>query len=100
MGTLSYGNQQIEFEDRVLAHLQLVLGSKLRRQESFFMSWKETADTGAGRTTLWINPFIPMAFRYRGDTMPGINRAWLEELTASANSAQGLMLSDETSPHP
>ncbi|SMQ74980.1 hypothetical protein [Agreia sp. VKM Ac-1783] len=43
MGKLIYGDAEIEieFDDRALTHVQLVLGSKLRRGESFFFSWKD-----------------------------------------------------------
>ena len=90
-----YGGLEIQFEDRVLAHLQLVIGTKLRRSERFFLSWRDTEQSDEGRTTLWIDPSIPLIFRYKGDTMPSINRQWLDHLMQSSNSAQGLFLSDE-----
>ena len=36
MGKLTYDSTlTVDFDDRVLAHLQLVIGAKLRRAESF-----------------------------------------------------------------
>ena len=97
MGRLIYAQtRSIEFDDRVLAHLQLVISSKLRRGESMTMSWTNTADTGSGRSAVWLHPAIPLQFDFASRTTPTINREWLQELSAAANSAQGLVLSDDT----
>jgi len=50
IGKLIYSGTEVEFEDRALVHLQIVIGSKLRRGESFFPSWNDSATVGAGRT--------------------------------------------------
>jgi hypothetical protein len=50
MGVLIYGSgAEYEIEDRVLAHLKVVIAAKLRRQENFFLSWSNDADAGSGR---------------------------------------------------
>ena len=50
MGRLIYDNTTaVEFDDRVLAHLQLVIGTKLRRGEGFFLNWKDDPSVGDGR---------------------------------------------------
>ncbi|WP_308287655.1 hypothetical protein [Cryobacterium inferilacus] len=36
-----------------------------------------------------------MFFKYNGGKTPIINRAWIDVLTAAANSGQGLLLSAE-----
>jgi hypothetical protein len=97
MGKLLYGDADIEidFDDRALAHLQIVIGSKLRRGESFFFSWKDHIDVGDGRSSIWIDRAIPMYFKYSGGKNPLINRGWLEALTNSANSGQGLVFTPE-----
>ena len=96
MGKLLYGaGTEINFDDRVLAHLQLVIGLKLRRREGFFFSWRDEQSTGDGRSVIWIDPAIPLIFRYNGGRMPQINREWLETLTLSSNSAHGLQLTEE-----
>lgn len=96
MGKLLYGpNIEVVFDDRVLAHLQLVIGLKLRRGESFFFSWRDEQAVGDGRSVIWLDPSIPLVFRYNGGRMPRINRDWLEVLTQSSNSAQGLQLTEE-----
>jgi len=94
---LLYGDsgREIEFDDRVLAHLQIVIGTKLRRHESFFFSWKDDPVVGNGRSSIWIAPSIPLFFKFATLGRPAINREWLEELTVSSNNAQGLFLSNE-----
>ncbi|MGN6762305.1 MAG: DUF7882 family protein [Leifsonia sp.] len=96
MGKLIYGGTtEIGFEDRVLAHLQIVIGLKLRRKEGFFFSWRDEQGVGDGRSAIWIDPAIPLLFRYSGGRHPRINKTWLEQLTMSSNSAQGLQLTEE-----
>jgi hypothetical protein len=85
----------VEFDDRALVHLQLVIGSKLRRGESFFLSWNDPVSVGGGRSSVWLHPAIPLFFTYDGGKTPSINRAWVEVLIASANSGHGLLLSAE-----
>ncbi|MFF2053716.1 ATP-dependent DNA ligase [Leifsonia sp. NPDC058194] len=96
MGTLIYaGSREIAFDDRTLAHLQIAIGLKLRRQEGFFFAWEDGVDGGGGRGAVWIDHSIPLLFRYESVQAPKISREWLEELTASSNSSQGLVLADE-----
>jgi len=45
MGILHYGANTFEMDDRLLSHLQLVIGVKLRRGENFFMGWRDAART-------------------------------------------------------
>ncbi|WP_022899314.1 hypothetical protein [Humibacter albus] len=97
MGALLYGGPEIEvkFDDRVLAHLQVVIGAKLRRGESFFFTWRDDVSVGDGRSSVWLAPGIPLYFRYSGSKPPAINPEWIERLALSANGAQGLRLMDE-----
>lgn len=97
MGKLLYGSpsMEIDFDDRALVHLQIVISSKLRRRESFVFSWRDSPEVGDGRSSIWLDPSIPLYFRYFGSRVPAINREWLEALTESANSAGGLHFSEE-----
>jgi hypothetical protein len=97
MGKILYGDSGIEivFDDRDMAHLQLVIGAKLRRRESFFFSWKDDPSVGEGRSSIWVDAAIPLYFKYYGSKPPTINRDWLELLTLSANSAQGMQFMSE-----
>ncbi|KTS55178.1 ATP-dependent DNA ligase, partial [Microbacterium testaceum] len=46
MGKFIYeGGVRNEFEDRLLAHLQVVIGNKLRRGEPFYFVWKDDIST-------------------------------------------------------
>jgi hypothetical protein len=92
MGKLLYGTPptEVDFDDRVLVHLQIVIGAKLRRRESFFFSWKNDVQVGDGRTSIWMDAAIPLAFKYSGGRVPIVNREWLDILTTSANSGSGL----------
>ena len=96
MGKLTYDSTlSVDFDDRTLAHLQLVIGAKLRRNEAFFFRWKDDTAAGDGRSAIWLHPTIPLAFKYYGSRPPGINRFWIEALMLTANSAQGLSLVEE-----
>jgi hypothetical protein len=96
VGKLIYDSTTaVDFDDRLLAHLQIVIGGKLRRNESFYFSWRDDQDVGDGRSVIWMHPALPLRYKYVGGRMPMINRAWIDELTRSANSAGGLMVSPE-----
>jgi hypothetical protein len=97
LGKLLYGagGLEIEFEDRVLAHLQLVISAKLRRSEGFFFSWRDDPALGDGRSSIWLETSIPLRFRYSTSQRHELNREWLEELSQSANQPAGLTLTIE-----
>jgi hypothetical protein len=99
MGTFQYDvDFSADFDDRTLAHLQIVIGSKLRRGEAFYFSWQDDPRVGNGRTTLWLHPSIPLRYKYYGGRMPRINPAWIHSLSDSANSNGGLQLVAEPEP--
>jgi hypothetical protein len=75
--------------------MQIVIGAKLRRGESFFFSWNDTPDIGDGRSSIWLHASMPLYFKYFGGKTPSVNREWIETLTLSANSGQGLLLTAE-----
>lgn len=66
MGMLFYGSADspVHIEDVLLAHLKVVMTTKLRRSESFTVAWRHDAQSPAGRTTLWISPSIPLRFLF------------------------------------
>jgi hypothetical protein len=92
MGKLLYSSNAMEigFEDRALAHLQIVIGAKLRRGEKFFFTWQDNISVGSGRSSIWIEPSIPLYFKFSGTKPVAVNRAWIDALTATANSTTGL----------
>ena len=97
MGRFIYGpaSTTVEFDDRVLAHLKVVITSKLRRGESFLFTWEYATEAGSGHSSVWLHPAIPLQFDLFGNREPLVNRLWLEALTASANSAGGLRILPE-----
>lgn len=96
MGRFIYdGTTKAEFEDRALAHLQYVIGTKLRRGEAFAFTWREDPSTGEGRTSVWINPGSSLVYRFAGSRTPSINPVWIDALTVVAASPAGLHLVPE-----
>ena len=96
MGTLNYGDAfSADFDDRLLAHLQIVIGAKLRRGEAFYFGWVDDTRVGDGRTTVWMHPAVPIVYKYFGSRQPQINRAWINALTDSANTISGLRVVPE-----
>ncbi|SIS14328.1 ATP-dependent DNA ligase [Microbacterium sp. RURRCA19A] len=96
MGKFVYeGTTRTDFEDRLLAHLQVVIGNKLRRGEPFYFQWKDEVSTGGGRTSVWLHPRASIVFKFHGGRPPALNRAWLEALMTVANSPTGLYVIPE-----
>ncbi len=96
MGHLTYGGtQEFEFEDRTLAHLKVAITLKLRRQESFLMSWVIPAENGGGRMSLWVAPSIPLTFRFAGSRVPQLNKVWIEAMSELSHTPRGLILLSE-----
>jgi hypothetical protein len=98
VGYLQYDGEEYDFDDRVLLHLQIVISTKLRRHEDFFLTWVQPAERGSGRHSIWIDNGVPMHFFFTGSRPASINREWLEQLILSSAQATGLMLGDEPQP--
>jgi hypothetical protein len=95
MGTLFYGPRQYKVEDRLLAHLQVLISLKLRRGERFFLSWTKGATEGSGRVALWIDNGLPIACEFDGSRQPAIQRDWIESMAEAAGSSLGLDVTDD-----
>lgn len=78
-----------------VAHLKVALVTKLRRGESFTLSWKHTDGEPRGRSTIWISPPIPIRFVFDEPERPELNRKWIEDLMRAANSTGGVELIPE-----
>ena len=94
MGTIYYGGSAtpIHIDDRALAHLKVVVATKLRRGESFTLTWKHPDDQPRGRSTIWLHPSIPLRFVFDDPETIDLSREWLEELAQTANSSSGITL--------
>lgn len=95
MGSLYYGSDTsaIDMPDRLLAHVKVVIATKLRRGESFTLSWRHPAGAEAGRSTLWLHPAIPLRIVFDQPEPESLDPEWLKELAASASSTGGLHVS-------
>ncbi|MFW8746100.1 hypothetical protein, partial [Mesorhizobium japonicum] len=82
-------------DDRVLAHLQIVIGNKVRRGESFHLTWHDDVSVGSGRTIVWVHPRGSLVYKFFGSKTPEINRHWIDVLMDAANSASGLRIVPE-----
>jgi hypothetical protein len=100
LGILQYDSEEFDFDDRVLAHLQIVISTKLRRHEDFFLSWVQPIERGSGRHAIWIDNGIPLHFFFNGSRPAAINREWIDELLVSSTKAGGLLLADEPRQRP
>ncbi|MGW8483382.1 DUF7882 family protein [Microbacterium sp. NPDC055903] len=102
MGKLIYDGEDrpIVLDDRALAHLKLVITTKLRRQESFTLSWIHPEEQPPGRSTIWLHPSIPIQFVFDEPEPPQLNEAWIHALMNSANSSGGICLVDEVTDAP
>jgi hypothetical protein len=94
MGTMTYAGAVVEFDDRVLTHLQIVVMQKFRRGESFPMSWIDDVRIGDGRSAMWLTPAVPVFFRFDGSRVPPVDQEWLDRLARSADGPRGLIVMD------
>jgi hypothetical protein len=97
MGQIFYGAGEtaVEIDDRALAHLKVVIATKLRRGESFTVSLTHPDSEEGGRSTLWFAPSIPLRFVFDDPEPAEISREWIEELARSAHSSGGIALPPE-----
>ena len=92
---MTYGQWTVEFDDRLLAHLQLVIVQRLRMQERFVLSWIDGVEAGSGRSAIWLPPEGDLHFRFASSRKPQINEEWVHRLTESARSSRGLIVTTE-----
>lgn len=95
MGTLFYADQAIEMDDRTLAHVKVAVVTKLRRGESFTLSWIHPDDQPKGRTTIWMHESIALRFEFEEAEAPTLHREWVEQILRSANTTGGIQLTAE-----
>ncbi|MER7795858.1 hypothetical protein [Microbacterium sp. NPDC096154] len=95
MGQLFYDHigPAVDIDDRTLAHLRVVITKKLRRQESFTLSWKNP--DAHGRNTIWIHPAIPVKFDFDGPEPTDLNQEWIRRMADSAMTGGGIVLTGE-----
>jgi len=95
MGFLHYDGEEFDFDDRVLLHLQIVISTKLRRHENFFITWALPMERGSGRRAIWIDNGVPIHFSYSGLRAATVNRDWVEQMVNSSTNSAGLFVGPE-----
>lgn len=98
MGQLFYDDSRtpITIDDVVLAHLKIVIVAKLRRRESFTLTWQHAAEDTPGRSTILLSPAIPLRFVFDEPVGPVLDPEWIKALTDTVNATGGIQLSDGT----
>ena len=94
MGTLEYNSSRpaIIVDDETLAHVKIVIGTKLRRHESFMMTWLTDEKGPAGRLTIWMHPSIPLVLAFDDPKMPAIDVKRVEHMMDLLNARGELVL--------
>lgn len=97
MGHLTYGTREIPVEDRLLAHLSVIITQKLRRRECFLLT-VPSGDRRLHAESLWISANSDIGFAYAGNRVPSFNHEWLEQMMNESFSTQGLDLAAHAEP--
>ena len=94
MGRLRYDGHSdpIVIEDETLAHLKLVITTKLRRQESFMMTWKPVNGGVDRRASVWIHPAIPLQFGFDQPDAHVVDPHRIQEIMHGLNATGELVL--------
>jgi len=95
MGSITFDSRTVEFDDRTLAHLQVVIVQRFRAGSSVLMSWLDPLKVGDGRSAVWLAPGSIVHFKFAGSRSPAIDRAWIEALSRSADAGSGLIVAAE-----
>ncbi|KRB36731.1 hypothetical protein [Microbacterium sp. Root180] len=92
MGQLYYGDtaEPIDIPDRLLAHLKVVITTKLRRAESFTLTWRHHDGDAAGRSSLWLQESIPLRFVFESAEAEQLDAGALQDMAHRASSSSGL----------
>ncbi|WP_415073987.1 hypothetical protein [Microbacterium sp.] len=77
-------------DDWVLAHLKVVIATKLRRHEAFTISWRHP--DGTGRSTIWLHSAIALRFTFDDPQTPELDPSLLHAFADAANSPGGITL--------
>jgi hypothetical protein len=97
MGKLHYGDDGLvlDFDDRTLIHLEIVIRSKLRAKQPFCLNWTDWESIVEGPSMLWLCDEVPVTFTYDSDQPPAVNPEWIAAMYATASESGGLLLRRE-----
>lgn len=93
MARLFYGTDasSVTFPDRLLAYVKVIASTKLRRNESFTLTWTGDPET-PGRSAIWLHPSIPMRFVFDSAEPEHLVGEYLRALADQANASAGLVV--------
>ena len=88
MAKLYYGSDTapVTLPDRLLGYIKVITATKLRRGESFTLTWSGAEDE-TGRSTIWLQPSIPLRFVFDSPEPEQLSGAYLRALVESSLSA-------------
>ncbi|MDF2665210.1 MAG: ABC-type oligopeptide transport system, ATPase component [Microbacterium sp.] len=91
MAKLYYGSDTapVTLPDRLLGYIKVITATKLRRGESFTLTWSG-AEGENGRSTIWLQPSIPLRFVFGSAEPEQLSGEYLRALADQSNSATGL----------
>jgi hypothetical protein len=95
MGKLTYGalQREIVMGDVLLAHVEVVVLSRLRRNNAFALRWTETVEGRSDvRRTIWIHQGADLYFEYDTAEQGELDRDMLDRLAKAADSNTGINL--------
>lgn len=100
MGYLYYGADPLptRIPDRELAHLRTVATTKLRRNESFTVSWRHGSDEVPGRTSIWLQPSIPLRFVFDTADPAALDPDYLNAMARAAVASGGMTIDLDDAP--
>jgi hypothetical protein len=104
MGTLYYGGAHgdspvgFDLDDALLAHLKQVIVAKLRRNESFVITFPALEHGLEVREALWLNPAVPMRFVIDEVESLPMDHARLAAMMSQANTVSGIVLKAWSAP--
>lgn len=84
--------EEIVIDDVTLTHLKIVISTKLRRQESFMMTWRPVGDAINQRRSAWIHPAIPLQFGFDTDDDAVVDPQRIHDLMEHLNATGELVL--------
>lgn len=96
MGRLKYDGiaAPITIDDATLAHLKIIIGTKLRRNESFLMTWLRNDSSEDARTTIWVHPAIPLQFGFDAAVLAPIEPERISAIMTALNASGELVLDE------
>ena len=96
MGRLKYDGtaEPIIIDDGMLAHLKIIIGTKLRRNESFLMTWVRDDGSEDARITIWVHPAIPLQFGFDSAVLAPIDPERITTIMTALNATGELVLDE------